>query len=119
MLNFANNESYLKTIESIKSLFTNLKTTQDIPKVTNSLGEIDKSLFLTLLQDIFLNSLNNGNKFENSLTEIINNTFPKKALAKCLPLINEAYKKQLANVNFSYILDNLLFNILKEKFLCR
>ena len=31
----------------------------------------------------------------------------------------DAYKKQMSNVNFGYILDNLLFNILKEKFLCK
>ena len=33
--------------------------------------------------------------------------------------IENSYKKQMANVNLSYILDNLLFNILKEKFLCK
>ena len=33
-------------------------------------------------------------------------------------MIEESYIKQMSNVNFGYILDILLFNILKEKFLC-
>jgi len=119
MLNLENDEKYKKTINGIKNLFLNLKTTQDIPKLVNNLGEIDKNLFLPLLQNIMLNALNNDNKFSSEISAVFNSTFTKKALAKCLPLINEAYKKQIANVNFSYILDNLLFNILKEKFLCR
>jgi len=119
MLNFTTNENYINTINSIQTLLTNLKTTQDIPKVVNNLSNIDKTLFLPLLQDVFLNCLNGGNKFDATLTKLIRNNFSDHALAKCLPLINQAYIKQMANVNFSYILDNLLFNILKEKFLCR
>jgi len=119
MLNFEQNENYIKTINGIKTLFSNLKTTQDIPKLASNLLEIDKNLFLPLLQDIMLSALNDSNKFSAEIKEIFNSTFSKKAISKCLPLIEEAYKKQLANVNFSYILDNLLFNILKEKFLCR
>ena len=119
MLNFTTNENYINTINSIQQLLINLKTTQDIPKVVNSLSNVDKALFLPLLQDMFLNCLNGGNKFDSAITQLIRSTFSDHALSKCLPLINQAYIKQMANVNFSYILDNLLFNILKEKFLCR
>ena len=119
IFNFENNLNYKNTINSIVNLFTNLKTTQDIPKVCANLGEIDKALFFPLLQNIFLNALDDGNKFSAEINNLINLTFSKKAMAKCIPLIDEAYKKQMANVNFNYILDNLLFNILKEKFLCR
>lgn len=119
MLNFTTNENYSNTLNAIYNLFLNLKTTQDIPSVATNLKDFDKSLFLPLLQDIFLNCVNGGNKFEKSITDLITSSFSPKAIAKCLPLIEDAYKKQLSNVNFSYILDNLLFNILKEKFLCR
>lgn len=119
MLNYENNLNYKNTINSIKNLFLNLKTTQDIPKVCANLGDMDKSLFFPLLQNIFLNAITNEHKFSDEIKTIFNSTFTKKALVKCVPLIEEAYKKQMANVNFNYILDNLLFNILKEKFLCR
>lgn len=119
MLNMESNKLYASTIQSIHKMLTELKTTQDIPKVVTGLGEVDKNLFLPLLQNIFLCALNNENKFSTELLTLVKFNFSNKAILKCLPLIEEAYKKQMANVNFSYILDNLLFNILKEKFLCK
>ena len=119
MLNMESNKLYASTIQSIHKMLTELKTTQDIPKVVTGLGEVDKNLFLPLLQSIFLCALNNENNFSTELLALVKFNFSNKAILKCLPLIEEAYKKQMANVNFSYILDNLLFNILKEKFLCK
>ena len=119
IINFETNEEYKNTLKNIDFLFSNLKTTQDIPSVVNKLNNINKELFLPLLQDLFLSCLNDEKKFDKPLTMLIDVTFSKKALRKCIPLINEAYKKQMSNVNFGYILDNLLFNILKEKFLCK
>lgn len=119
MINFETNESYKKTLNSINYIFENLKTSQDIPKVASSLPDFDKTLFLPILEKIFLSCLNKQNTFKISTYSLISQTFSDKALIQCLPLIEDAYKKQMANVNFSYILDNLLFNILKEKFLCK
>jgi len=119
IINFETNEDYKNTLKSIDFLFSNLKTSADIPSVVNKLGNIHKDLFLPLLQDVFLSCLNDEKKFEKTLTMLIDVTFSKKALRKCIPLIDDAYKKQMANVNFSYVLDTLLFNILKEKFLCK
>ena len=119
MLNFANNPSYSDTLNTIQTLLTNLKTTQDIPKVVSNLNNVDKTIFLPLLQQLFLSSLKEDDSFNTNTIQFIKNNFTKKALTKCLPLIEDAYKKQIANVNFTYILDNLLFNILKEKFLCK
>ncbi|MBQ8615601.1 MAG: hypothetical protein IJ415_03440 [Clostridia bacterium] len=118
IINFETDENHKKTIDAIKYIFENLKSSQDIPKVANTIPEFDKTLFLKILQMLFLSCANNENIFEDSLTALIKSTFSQKALLQCLPLIEDAYKKQMANVNFSYILDNLLFNILKEKFLC-
>lgn len=119
IINFENNSAYSQTISTIKTLFSTLKTSGDIPTVASSLNIPDKALFFPLLQDVFLSALNKTNKFDNELTTLINLNFTNKALIKCIPLIEDAYKKQMSNVNFNYILDNLLFNILKEKFLCR
>lgn len=119
IINFETNECYKKTIEAIKYIFENLKSSQDIPKVANSIPEFDKTLIFQLMQNLFLNCLENKNFFDLGLSNLITSTFSKKALIHCLPLIEDAYKKQMANVNFNYILDNLLFNILKEKFLCK
>ena len=119
IINFETNEEYKNTLKNLDFLFSNLKTTADIPAVVSKLNNVNKELFFPLMQDLFLACLNGEKKFEKPLTMLIDVTFNKKALAKCIPLIGEAYKKQMSNVNFGYILDNLLFNILKEKFLCK
>lgn len=119
IINFETNEDYKNTLKNIDFLFSNLKTTADIPTVVNKLSDVNKALFFPVMQDLFINCLNDENKFEKPLTMLINVTFSKKALRKCIPYINEAYKKQMSNINFGYILDTLLFNILKEKFLCK
>ena len=71
------------------------------------------------MQDVFLDVLKSGGKYPVDITTTIKNKFPQKAIIKCIPLIENAYKQQMSNVNINYILDNLLFNILKEKFLCK
>lgn len=119
IINYETNEEFKATLKNIEYLFTNLKTTADIPNVVANLNNLNKNLFLPILQDLFLSCLNGEKKFNKPLTMLIDVTFSKKALRKCISLINEAYKKQMSNVNFGYILDNLLFNILKEKFLCK
>lgn len=119
IVNFETNDEYKNTLKNIDYIFSNLKTTADIPKVVANLNNVNKELFFPILQDVFLDCLNEEQKFEKPITMLINANFSKKALAKCIPLISDAYKKQMSNVNFGYILDNLLFNILKEKFLCK
>ena len=99
-------------------IFENLKSSQDIPKIASTLPEFEKSLFLPILQKVFMSCINDEMFFDD-LTIFINQNYPKQALINSLKLIEDAYRKQMSNVNFSYILDNLLFNILKEKFLCK
>lgn len=118
ILNFITNEDYKKTLTAIRTIFEYLKSSQDIPIVVNNLPDFNKQLFLPILQKVFLSCINNNTIFED-LVSIINSTYPKKALINSLSFIEDSYKKQMSNVNFSYILDNLLFNILKEKFLCK
>ena len=70
------------------------------------------------MQKIFLSVINNQNIFDEHLENLIKQTIPIKALINSLNFIENAHKKQMSNVNLSYILDNLLFNILTlaEKF---
>ena len=119
MIDMETNEKFLDTISAIKEMFTYLKTSADIPKVSSSIVKVDKTLFFPLLQDIFLDCINKTKKYDPELTTLISMNYPELALVNSLPYIEESYKKIMSNVNFSYILDNLLFNILKEKFLCK
>lgn len=119
ILNLVSNSNYKNTIDDIYQMFLGLNSSQDIPKVVNNLSNTNKQLFYPCLQDIILNCLDpKETKFDKKVLDLINSKFPQKALLKCLPLIEDAYKKNTANVNFFYCLDNLLFNMLKEKYLC-
>lgn len=119
IINFETDTNYKKTLSAIKYIFENLKTTQDIPKIASSLPDFDKNLFLPILQKIFLSCVNNQKFFDEEISNLIKSNYSTQALINCLPHIELSYKKQMSNVNLSYILDNLLFNILKEKFLCK
>ena len=119
IMNF-NNQNYLDTINVIKKIFNDLNSSADIPMIVNSLTHIeyDKSIFFECMQDIFLDILKNNHKYDDEITHPICIKFSHNAIIQCIPHINKAYIQQMANVNFNYILDNLLFNILKEKYLC-
>lgn len=115
MLNFVDGKT-LDTLHSITKIFDNLNTTADIPNIVNSIGDIDKEIFFPLMQEMFLSALQHTDKFDKKDIASIALRFSPNVIVKCLPLIDDAYKKLKANVNFAYILDNLLFNMLKEKF---
>lgn len=119
IINYETNPNYKKTTIAIKYIFENLKSSQDIPIVVNSMPDYDKHLLLPIMEKLFLSCVKKDSLFSEDLTYLINQTYPTQAIINSLPHIEEAYKKQMANVNLSYILDNLLFNILKEKFLCK
>jgi len=111
---------YIKITESLKDIFKNLKSSQDVPKCTTKTTGLKKDLFFSTLENLFLDCLKGrADRFDKELLELVRENFNKKTLMNCLPFIEEAYKKHMSNVNFTYIVDNLLFDILKEKFLCK
>ncbi len=113
---FATDKNFIATVNSIFDLLSNLNTTADIPRVVGELKDFDKSIFFACLQDVFISLANNSTKYPR--IDEIKSKYPPRALTKIIPLVERAYLYQNSNVNFTYILDNLLFNILKEKFLC-
>ncbi len=117
-VNLATNQTYTDTIEEIFNLLFSLNTTADIPRAVSGLEKFDKTIFFACMQDIFLSVLTGKNKYGNNI-EKLKKLYNNQAISHIVPLINEAYIKQMSNVNFTYILDNLLFDILKERFLCK
>lgn len=116
MLNFTS-KNIAATLQCLTNIFDNLNTSADIPVLASSIGaDIDKDAFFPIMQEMFLCVLKGTNQFSKKEIGSIALRFTPNVIAKCLPLIDEAFKKYKANVNFGYVLDNLLFNILKEKF---
>ena len=119
IINVQKNDDYKDTITAVKFVFENLKSSKDIPVVVSSLPKHNKTLFFEIVQKVFLACINNEVVYDLELCNTVKSNFPAKALVCCLPHIEKSYRMHSANVVFSYILDNLLFNILKEKFLCK
>ena len=119
IINLECNIDYKNSISAVKYVFENLKSSKDIPIVVSSLPAHNKTLFLEIMQKLFLACINDEIVFDVGLCSMIKDSFSTKALINCLPHIEKSYRMHCSNVVFSYILDNLLFNILKEKFLCK
>ena len=117
-INLTETGTFAETVEAVFRLLDNLNTTADIPKVVSELSDSVRTQFFGCMQEIFLSALNGNKKFSELNMAKVKLKYTDKAILKILPLIDEAYKYQISNVNFVYVLDNLLFNILKEKFLC-
>ncbi|MBR1988302.1 MAG: AAA family ATPase [Clostridia bacterium] len=120
MINMVCNKDYSATIKCVSEMFENLNTTADIPVIVSNIPNETKQSFFACMQDVVLASLDEkSTKFDIKLLTTVRFKFPKPVLIKASKMIEEAHIKQNSNVNFNYILDNLLFNILKEKFLCK
>lgn len=120
MINLATNKTYINTISAVSNLFETINTTADIPKIVSNIPTECKPYFFECMQDVVLSSLDEtSTKFDIKLLTTVRFKFPKPVLIKATKLIEDAFIKQNSNVNFNYILDNLLFSILKEKFLCK
>lgn len=109
----------LKLVE--QSLMT-LKSTADIPNIVGKLKIKPESRkeFLKLLLDA-VNCVLTGEQglFSEQFIQYIQSNYKMQVLIKSAKLIDDAIRKLDANVNYSYVLDGLFYNILKEKYLCK
>ena len=117
IVDFEKNEEYKQSLKQLEELFNNLNSSKDIPIVLSKINA--NKNFLQVLEDVFFDCINETHIYPSTLTNLINYKFKKEVLVKSIPHIEMANKHLLANVNISYILDNLMFKILKEKFLCK
>ena len=120
ILNAEQNLEYQNTIKQVSNMILRLTNSSDIPVVASQVSNINKPLFFQIMQEIFLAGIKQSQTiFDSAVINHIKANYSEKAIIKSIALIENAYKMQMSNVNFGYILDNLLFNILKEKFLCK
>lgn len=120
LMDISCNAEHLQTINQISNLLHSLNTSADIPIATHKLENFNKNIFFSIMQDLFISCLKDGkSKFGGELVSFVKASYSEKAIIRCIAHIEKAYTMQKSNVNFTYILENLLFNMLKEKFLCK
>ena len=109
-------------LKSVEQTILNLKSSSDIPSIVNKLKikPENRKEFLKLLLEAMNCALTNSRGiFDEQAIKFIQQNYNIKVLIKVLKLIDSAIRKLESNVNFNYILDNLFYNILKEKYLCK
>ncbi len=121
MIANSHDKDYINLFNGVEFLITNLKTTQDIPRVVNGLklGANNKFVYLDILNKLFDSRVTGNTIFSEEVEKIINKEYPLKLVVKVKVLLEDAYKKLKSNVNANYVYDNLLYKILKEKYLCK
>ena len=112
------NEVLLQVEQSI----CQLKSSSDIPQVVSKLKiktEQRREYLQLLLTAVDCALTDRPGIFSEAFIRYMQTTFNQKVLIKMLKLTDVALKMLDANTNFNYVLDQLFFNILKEKYLCK
>ena len=115
----SNDDEVLKTV---KHIIVNLKSSADIPNLVSKIKtkSENRKEFFKLLTNAFNCALTNQRGiFDEQTIQFIQTNYKTQVLIKVLKLIDNAVRKLDANVNFNYVLDDLFYNILKEKYLCK
>ena len=120
-IKYASNDTN-EILELVEQTIFKLKSSSDIPLIVGGLKlkTENRKEFL----DLFLKATNcaltsQQGLFSEKAINYMQATFNIKVLIKMLKLIDNAMRKLDSNVNFNYVLDELFYNILKEKYLCK
>ena len=111
-----------EVLKLVEQSLTMLKSSADIPNIVGKLKiktEIRKEYLTLLLNAINCALTGQQGLFSEKLIEYIQSNYKIQVLIKSAKLIDDAIRKVEANVNYSYVLDELFYNILKEKYLCK
>jgi DNA polymerase-3 subunit gamma/tau len=111
-----------EVISLVEQTIVSLKSSADIPKLVSKLKlkNENRKEFLNLLLNATNYAISNTKGvFGEPIIRYMQDNYKIPVLIKILKLIDEAVRKVEANVNFNYVLDELFYNILKEKYLCK
>jgi len=98
----------------------NLKSTVNIPSIVGKLNiKAERKEYLNLMLYATSCALTNQQGvFSEQFIQYIQSMFNMQVLIKMQKLIDRAIRMFESNVNFNYVLDQLFYTILKEKYLC-
>lgn len=109
-------------ISVIEKSLTELKASADIPNIVSELKikpENRKEFLQLIIKAVDGALTNNCQMFSREFIQYLQQTFKQEVLVKVLTLVDKANKMLEANVNFNYIIDNLFYQILREKYICK
>lgn len=109
-------------LEVLENSIMQLKSSADVPKVVSDLklkSESRKEFLKLMLKATDCALTGSRGVYSEKFINYLQSTFNAQVLIKMLKLIDNAIRKIDANVNFNYVIDELFYNILKEKYLCK
>lgn len=118
-IKYANNNELVNMVEKC---ITNLNTSADIPKLVSELkvkSENRKEFIQLILKAINCALIGNTQMFTSEFISFIQQNYKQEVLTNLLTVLDKSYKMIESNVNFNYVMDNLLYQILREKYLCK
>ena len=111
-----------EVLQLVEQTFSTLKSSADIPNIVGKLKiktENRKEYLRLLLNAINCAMTGEQGLFSERFIQYIQSNYKTQVLIKIAKLTDSAIRKVEANVNYSYVLDELYYNILKEKYLCK
>jgi hypothetical protein len=109
-------------LKMVEYSILNLKTSADIVNIVDKVKIKPESRkeFLKLWASAINCALINSKGLVNEqVVNYIKENYKIEVMIKILKIIDEAVRKVESNVNFNYVLDQLFYSILKEKYLCK
>ena len=111
-----------EVLQLVEQTINGLRTTADIPNIASKLkikAEKRKEYLTLLLNATNCALTNEKGVFSEQTISYIQASYKMPVLIKMLKLIDESIRKIDSNVNFNYVIDQLFYNMLKEKYLCK
>lgn len=111
-----------EVLKLVEQTIITLKTSSDIPNIVGNLKikTENRKEYLKLLLSVVNSALTDEKGlFSERVIEHLQQNYKNTVLIKSAKLIDDAIRKVEFNINYSYVLDELFYNILKEKYLCK
>lgn len=123
------NSEFINNYKNMENLLKNMKNSSQIPYFSQYFIKDKKTFEGNLLilnsffRDMLMLSLNKNNLINNQMLELecngLTQEFSISAIVEIIKRINLIKKKLDSNVNLTILADNLLFDILEVKYLCK
>lgn len=128
-LDIVNNQEFINVYKNMENLLINMKKSEQIPYFSGYFYKDKQSFEISLiilndfLRDILMLKLGETQLIKNTnllnVFEDVKDEYSIKALYEILKRLSKAKRKIDSNVNLTVLADNLLFDILEVKYLCK
>lgn len=124
ILDHASNESYALMRDKVERLISALTSSAVVPKLSSTLdvAQGERKMFFATMYDYYDRMLKYASGCDVPADDFLVRAvsmYTVPALIQILPVIQQAYYRVCRNVNFGYVVDDMLYEILKVRYICK